>query len=57
MPLKILCTPDFNKSELAAIDRIAAEKHTTREKIVRRAVRFFAAQCVPTHGKAARNMK
>jgi len=51
MPLKILCTPDFNKTELAELDRIAAKLHTTREKIVRRAVRFFAAQCVPTHGK------
>lgn len=51
MPLKILCTPDFSKSELAELDRIAAELHTTREKVVRRAVRLFAAKCVPTHGK------
>lgn len=51
MELEILCTPKFSKAESAELDRLAARLHTTREKIVREAVRDFSAQCVPTQGK------
>ena len=53
MGLEILCTPRFNKAENAALDKIANALHTTREKLVRKAVRIFAAQCVPTQIKTA----
>ena len=52
MILKILCTPTFSKREIAEIDEIAARTHSTREEVVRKAVRLFAAQCVPTQKKA-----
>ena len=52
MSLKILCTPDFTDAELAAIDKAAAALHTTREELVRKAVAFFSAKCVPTQGEA-----
>ena len=49
MSLEILCTPRFTKAELAELDRLAATYHTTRENLIRTAVRDFVAQCVPTH--------
>lgn len=55
MPLEILCTPRLSKAEAAALDKIAATLNTTREKLVREAVRIFSAQCVPTQGGAATN--
>lgn len=53
MNLEILCTPRFTKAELAELDRIAAARHTTREKLIRTAVRNFVARCVPTHAASA----
>lgn len=47
MPLDILCTPDFNEEELALIDQLAAMLGIRREEVVRKAVKYFAAQCVP----------
>ena len=55
MNLEILCTPRLSKAEAATLDKIAATRNTTREKLIREAVRIFAAQCVPTHGKASTN--
>ena len=52
MSLEILCTPRFSKTESTELDKIAATLHTTREKLVRKAVRIFAAQCVPTQRRA-----
>jgi len=53
MSLEILCTPRLSKAEAAALDKIAAARNTTREKLVREAVRIFSAQCVPTQGRVA----
>ena len=55
MTLEILCTPRFSKAESVALDRIAATLHTTRENLVRKAVRLFATKCVPTQGDAEGN--
>ena len=53
MNLEILCTTRLSKDEKAELDRIAAIRHTTRENLVREAVRIFSAKCVPTQDKAA----
>lgn len=53
MTLEILCTPRLSKAEAAALDKIAAARNTTRENLVREAVRIFSAQCVPTQGRVA----
>ena len=50
MTLDILCTPDFNCEESEALDQAAKALHLSREELVRTAVKYFAAQCVPTHG-------
>lgn len=50
----ILCTPSFPKEEAKEISRAAKSLGITREELVRRAVRRFAAECVTTH-KAAKN--
>lgn len=49
MPLEILCTPDFTNADNKMIDRIATTLGVSRESAIRRAVKFFAAKCVPTH--------
>lgn len=49
MELEILCTPDFTASESAAIDEAARALDVSRDEIIRRAVRYFSAACVPTH--------
>ena len=49
MTLDILCTPNFNREESDAIDHAAEALHLSREEVVRSAVKFFVAQCVPTH--------
>ena len=51
MQLDILCTPRLSNTDRAALDKIAAERHTTRENLVREAVRLYIAKCVPTHGR------
>ncbi len=56
MSLEILCTPRFTKAELAELDRIAAERHTTRENLIRTAVRDFVALCVPTQKPTKKGM-
>ena len=53
MTLKILCTPKFTGKESASIDNAAKALHTTREDIVRKAVAYFSAKCVPTQGGGA----
>ena len=53
MTLDILCTPNFNREESDAIDQAAEALHLSREEVVRSAVKFFAAQCVPTQGAIA----
>lgn len=50
MMLKILCTPDFTADEISDIDQAAARLGVTAEEVIRKAVSFFAAQCVPTQG-------
>ena len=50
MSLKILCTPDFTEAEKAAIEKTAALLHITPEELVRKAVAYFSALCVPTQG-------
>lgn len=54
MTLKILCTQYFNQKELQGIDTYAALHGMTREEVVRKAVAFFASQCVPTHSRKAK---
>lgn len=51
MELEILCTPDFSDDEIREIEQVAASLGVTPEEVVRKAVRLFAAQCVPTQGK------
>ena len=53
MPLDILCTPDFDKEDRALIDQLAAALGISRDEVVRKAVKYFAAQCVPTHSVPA----
>ena len=50
MTLKILCTPDFTADEIKVIEQAAAHLGVTVEEVIRKAVRSFAAQCVPTQG-------
>lgn len=52
MVLEILCTPDFSDDEIKDIEQVAASLGITPEEVVRKAVRLFAAQCVPTQGKS-----
>lgn len=49
MQLEILCTPKFDSEESSAVDAIATLLGISREDAVREAVKFFAAECVPTH--------
>lgn len=51
MSLEILCRPTFSADEIAALDRIAKRNGVTRAEIVRRAVAFFASECVTTHSR------
>ena len=53
MELDILCTPSFTPDESEAIDNIASELGIAREEVIRKAVKYFAAQCVPTQDKEA----
>lgn len=48
MKLKILCTPDFTAEELKELDQVSAQLGAPVEEVIRKAVSFFAAQCVPT---------
>lgn len=48
MTMEILCTPYFTDTERDEINRCAEKVHMSAEKFVREAVKFFAAQCVPT---------
>lgn len=57
MQLDILCTPRLSNTDRAALDKIAAERHTTRENLVREAVRLYVAKCVPTHGRKTRRAR
>ena len=50
MELEILCTPDFSDDEIKDIEQAATSLGVTPEEVVRKAVRIFAAQCVPTQG-------
>lgn len=50
MTLDILCTPAFTAEESNDINRVAATLNLSREEVIRTAVKFFAAECVPTHG-------
>lgn len=52
--LEILCTPDFTEDEIRDLEQAATSLGVSVEEIIRRAVRAFAAQCVPTHGGGAR---
>ena len=52
MELDILCTPSFSPEESEAIDSVALKLGIAREEVIRKAVQFFAAQCVPTQSKA-----
>lgn len=52
MPLMIVCTPKFSQKELVAIDEIATTLHKTRDEVVREAVKYYSAKCVPTQRKA-----
>lgn len=53
MHLDILTTPRFNSKENKIITAAASTLGISREQVVRRAVKLFAAQCVPTQRKAA----
>lgn len=48
MSLDILCEVKFNPEEEAALDDAAKWLGMTKEEVVRKAVKIFAAQCVPT---------
>ncbi len=50
MKLKILCTPDFTADEIKELDQVSAQLGAPVEEVIRKAVRLFAAQCVPTQG-------
>jgi hypothetical protein len=49
MILDILCEVKFNPKEEAALDSAARRLGMTKEEVVRKAVKVFATQCVPTH--------
>lgn len=46
--LEICCEVELSEDEFAELDRVATETRQTREEVIRRAVRFFNRQCVPT---------
>ena len=52
MSIEILCTPRFSKEESKEIGRIANSLGISRSELVRRAVKSYAAKCVPTHETA-----
>lgn len=49
MSLDILCEVKFNQEEEAALEDAVKRLGMTKEEVVRKAVKIFAAQCVPTH--------
>lgn len=57
MQLNVLCTPRLSKADRAALEKIAAERNTNVENLVREAVRLYCAECVPTHGRKARRVR
>ena len=50
MNLEILCTPDFTEDEIKDIEQAATSLGVSVEEVIRKAVRIFASQCVPTQG-------
>ena len=51
MPLNILCTPYFSADELIALENVAKERGVSRSQVVRAAVAYFHAVCVPTQNE------
>lgn len=49
MMLEVLCTPYFSEAQSAELDALADKLGLSRAEVVRKAVRFFSAKCVPTH--------
>ena len=47
--LTILCEVDLSPHDRAVLDRVARERKTTRERVIRDAVARFSEACVPTH--------
>lgn len=52
MTLEILCAPTFPADESRALYAAAAALGITTEALIRRAVRIFAEECVPTQQEA-----
>jgi len=49
MELTILCNPFFSAAEEEAIVSASKTLNLSKEEVVREAVAFYSAQCVPTH--------
>ena len=54
MTPKVLCVPEFTTREHAQLDEAAKRLNLPLEDVVRRAVAFFSAKCVPTQRKSGR---
>lgn len=53
MTLEILCAPTFPDDEYKELHETAAALGITPEALIRRAVKSFNSQCVPTQRAAA----
>ena len=48
MMLEILCVTSFTSREAVELEKAASELGISKEVLIRNAVRYFSAECVPT---------